>query len=161
MSRLKIAAVFVLLMATFAAAQRPQPPRSGGGTSPQQAQAPRAPTFIKWWQDDKVKPELGLTSDQSNRIEEIFQSMRPKLTADKDELDRLEKHLSAMVADDAVSEADVAKQVDLVETSRAELAKARTMMFFRMHRILSPDQRTKLTALREKRERERDGAHRR
>jgi Spy/CpxP family protein refolding chaperone len=161
MPRFTLAAVVVVLLTIVVGAQRPQPPRTPAGASPQQAQpeAPQQP--FKWWQSDRIKPEIGLTADQSTHIEEIFQSMRPKLTAGKDDLDRLEKRLSAAIGDDAVSEAEVMKQVDRVETARAELAKVRTLMFFRMHRVLTPEQRTKMTALREKWEREREGAHRR
>ncbi len=160
MSRLTIAAAIVIMMTAAVGAQRPQPPRTSAGASGQQ-QSPARPQPFKWWQDDKVKPELLLTPDQSTHIEEIFQSTLPKLTSGKADLDRLEKRLSTMVTDDAVSEVEVVKQIDTVETSRAELAKLRTFMFFRMHRILTPEQRTKLRALLEKRERERDGAHRR
>jgi Spy/CpxP family protein refolding chaperone len=161
MPKLSALVVVVVLLTVTVGAQRPQPPRSAAGSSPQQGQPQPPQQPFKWWQSDRIKPEIGLTSDQSNRIEEIFQSMLPKLTSGKDDLDRLEKRVSAMIGDDAVSEAEVMKQVDRVEMARAELAKVRTLMFFRMHRVLTPEQRTKMTALREKWERERQGAHRR
>ncbi len=152
--------VAVMFTAAVAGAQRPQPPRSpsDGGRS-QGPQPPRQP--FKWWQDEKVKPEIGMTAEQSARIEEIFQADMPKLASGKNVLDRLEKRLSALINADGAAEADVSKQVDRVEDARAALAKERTMMFYRMHRVLMPEQRTKLTALREKWDRERQGAHRR
>ena len=47
------------------------------------------------------------------------------------------------------------KIVDQVEHSRAELAKTRTLMIYRMHQILTVDQREKMNALHERWEQER------
>ena len=50
---------------------------------------------------------------------------------------------------------EVMKLVDQVEHSRAELAKSRTLMIYRMHQILTVDQRAKMNALHERWEQER------
>jgi Spy/CpxP family protein refolding chaperone len=156
MYRVGIASVLVLLLGAGAMAQRPSQPPSGqasSGSGPQQS--------FKWWQSENIRTDIGLTAEQVTRLEEIFQALLPRLTTGKDELDRIEKRLSSMVRDDALSEAEVMKQVDRVETARAELSKVRTLMFFRMHRVLTPEQRTKMDAARAKSERERQGAHKR
>lgn len=108
----------------------------------------------KWWQSEEVKTELGLTAQQSGQIEEIFQGTLPRLRAAKEELDRHEKSLSKALADPAASESQVTHQIDKVESARAELGKLRTLMLFRMHRVLSPEQREKLKAHYERRARE-------
>jgi Spy/CpxP family protein refolding chaperone len=110
---------------------------------------------FKWWQSDKFKADLTLAPDQITRLEEVYQGLLPKLTAGKEELDRLEAGLSKLIAEGTAPEAEVMKMVDQVEHSRAELAKTRTLMIYRMHRILSVEQRAKMNALHERWEQER------
>ena len=110
---------------------------------------------FKWWQSDKFKADLALAPDQISRLEEVYQGLRPKLTAGKEELDRLEAGLSKLIAEGVAPEGDVMKMVDQVEHSRAELAKTRTLMIYRMHQILTVDQREKMNALHERWEQER------
>lgn len=111
---------------------------------------------FKWWQQDDFKRELGLTREQSTRLEEIFQGALPTLRTHKKALDRAEVVLDRLVEtgdDDSVME-----QVNVVEAARAELSKARTLMLLRMRRILTSDQRVKLTALHQAWERAQKGA---
>ncbi len=103
----------------------------------------------KWWQSERFRQELALSADQSARIEEIFQATLPSLITAKAELDRVEGVLSDLVADATVDEARIGQQIDRVEKARSELSKIRTLMLFRMHRILTPEQRVKLKALHE------------
>jgi Spy/CpxP family protein refolding chaperone len=110
---------------------------------------------FKWWQSDKFKADLALSPEQIVRLEEVYQGLRPKLTAGKEELDRLESGLSTLIAEGVAPEGDVMKMVDQVEHSRAELAKSRTLMIYRMHQILTVDQRAKMNALHERWEQER------
>lgn len=111
----------------------------------------------KWWQSGEVRRELGLTDEQSTRIEAIFQEVLPTLRSQKRELDRLEDALSTLLRSDTASEADVSKQIDEVEAARAALSKSRTLMLFRMHRLLSSDQRAALRRLHERHSHDRDG----
>lgn len=110
---------------------------------------------FKWWQSDKFKTELGLSPEQTTRLEEVYQGLLPTLTAGKEELDRLESGLSKLIAEGVAPEADVMKVVDQVEQSRADLAKSRTLMIYRMHQILTVDQRAKMNALHDRWEQER------
>jgi len=119
------------------------------------APAVAAAQGFKWWQSDKFKTDLALSPDQITRLEEVYQGLRPKLTTGKEELDRLETRLSKLIAAGEAPEGDVMKMVDQVEHSRAELAKSRTLMIYRMHQILTVDQRAKMNALHERWEQER------
>jgi Spy/CpxP family protein refolding chaperone len=103
-----------------------------------------------WWKSEQVTKELGLTADQSARIDKIFQSTLPELRQEMDELGRLEAKLSRLIDGDA-EESQLTRQIDRVETSRANLSKTRTLMLLQMRRVLTPDQRTRLTALQERR----------
>jgi Spy/CpxP family protein refolding chaperone len=110
----------------------------------------------KWWQSDRHRRELGLTPEQSRRLEEIFQTALPALKAHKQALDQAEGRFEQLVENGA--DRDVMEQVNTVEGARAELNKARTMMLLRMRRVLTTDQWAKLTALHQADERERERA---
>jgi Spy/CpxP family protein refolding chaperone len=121
---------------------------------------PASAQGFKWWQDEGYKRELGLTSEQSTRLEDIFQKSSPTLRQHKEAFDRAQAEFDRTVerGDDTM----VMEQVDLVEHARAELNKARVMMLLRMRRTLTTDQWAKFTALNERNRaaRERAGGRR-
>ena len=55
-----------------------------------------------------------------------------------------ERMLSQMIANMQVEEIDITRQIDRVEAARSELSKTRTLMVFRMYRVLDPTQRSAL-----------------
>lgn len=111
----------------------------------------------KWWQSATVKAEVGLTDDQSQQLEAIFQAMLPRMKSDKDELDRLEAGLSKLMAEATVEEAVLVQEIDKVEAARARASKTRFIMLYRMHRLLAADQRQKLEAMYQRMKKERHG----
>jgi Spy/CpxP family protein refolding chaperone len=110
---------------------------------------------MKWWLRDSVKTELALSADQSAKLEEVYQGLYPRMSGAKESLDRLEKRLSDMIAPGTASEADVMKLVYEVEDARAALNRTRTLMVYRMHLLLTPEQRAKMKALHDRTEQER------
>jgi Spy/CpxP family protein refolding chaperone len=126
---------------------------SRGGGSPQ-----GVPQRNKWWQDEKIKADLRLSAEQSARIEEIFTASFPKLKDKNDELSRREEQLSNLISGNDVTEAQLLKEADQVEALRSSLSKDRTLMLFRMRRVLSAEQRSKLVEIQKaQQERERRG----
>lgn len=109
---------------------------------------------FKWWQSERFVQALGLTREQSAKIEEVFQASWPALQAAKADLDRLETELSQLIAEGTATESRVLQQIDRVEASRSAMGRTRSLMLYRMHRLLSADQRVKLKALYEAVERE-------
>ena len=109
---------------------------------------PASAQGFKWWQDDQFKRELGLTTEQSARLEEIFQKSLPGLRRQKEALDRAQAEFDRLV--ERGDDATVMEQVSAVEGARAELNKARTIMLLRMRRSLTTDQWAKFTALHER-----------
>jgi Spy/CpxP family protein refolding chaperone len=107
----------------------------------------------KWWQDDRFRRELGLTAEQSTRLEEIFQKTQPTLRQRMQALDQAEQEFDRLV--ETGDDASVLEHVGIVETARAELNKTRTVMLLRMRRSLTADQWAKFTALADQRNRER------
>ena len=106
---------------------------------------PASAQGFKWWQSDTFTRELGLTTDQSSKIEAVFQATVPVLRRQKDALDKAEADFNQMV--EASDDAQVMAQVSVVEAARSELNKSRTMMLLRMRRVLTPDQRVKFVML--------------
>jgi len=101
-----------------------------------------------WWKDAQFQKELSLTSDQSARIDAVFQTAMSTLRPKKEELDRQEAALSRLIATNA-EETIVSLQVDKVEAIRTSMNKQRTLMLLRMRQVLSPDQRVRLNKLHE------------
>lgn len=118
----------------------------------------------RWWQSERFKRELALTQEQITRIEGIYQSTMPLLRAQKQAFDRRESKLSKVISDPKSDEAMVVQAADRLEAARNEMGRTRTLMFFRIRRVLTDEQHLKLNALhehdrkeRERRERERKG----
>jgi periplasmic protein CpxP/Spy len=131
--------------------QRGGPPPAGAPTGDkpgEKGQDHQAPP--KWWIDPKLRAELGITDQQSTAVEQIWQKSVPPLREGRQRLEKLEDALSQMT--DVADEAAVIAQIDKVENLRAELSKGRTLMIYRMHKILTPDQRAKVKAMYERRE---------
>ncbi len=101
-----------------------------------------------WWKDEKVIRELGLTPDQSGRIDAVFRANYPQLNQSKEELDRQEDELSRLITTNA-DDGQVNRQIDRVETVRASLNKTRTLMLLNMVRVMTPEQRVKFNPIHE------------
>jgi Spy/CpxP family protein refolding chaperone len=108
---------------------------------------------MAWWKNDSTVKELGLTADQSARLETIFQASMADLRREKADLDNVEGKLSRLIETNA-DEARVTAQIDRVESARAALNKTRTLMLLHMRQVLAPDQSRRLTAMRDRRDRD-------
>jgi Spy/CpxP family protein refolding chaperone len=103
---------------------------------------------FSWWRDAQFQRDLGLTPDQTAKIDAIFQSTISLLRQKKADLDRQEDELSRMIAAGA-DESLVTRQVDKVESTRASMNKMRTLMLLHERQVLTPDQRVRLNKLHE------------
>lgn len=112
----------------------------------QSSPAPPTPQATPWWKSEAFQKELGLTPDQSARIDKIWESTRPELRAEWEEFNKLEGKLSRMIQHDA-DEAVLSRQIDRVETARASVNKTRSLMLFQMRKVLLPEQRKKFDAM--------------
>lgn len=116
---------------------------------------PVAAQGFKWWQSERFQRELALSVDQSTRLEQVFQALQPLLQTQKAALDKHEAALSLVVADPKSEEAQVLMAVERVEAARGELARSRTLLTFRMRRILTTEQHVKMQAMHEQWSRDR------
>lgn len=154
-----VLALVVACAASPAAAGQTRPEKAGGqpsskGDQPRTAaNKPEDRERWKWWLYDRA--ELGITDQQSQAINEIFEATLPRLRASRQELDAAEKELSRTIKEHTADLAVVSLQLDRVEHARSHHSKLRTLMLYRMHLILSADQRAKLEALRARRDSDR------
>lgn len=148
--------------------EREQPARQRGGqaaVAPHKGDKPGGKgqghsSPPKWWIDPKLRAELGITDQQSAAVEQAWQKSLPPLREGRERLEKLEDALSQMTRD-VSDEAVVIAQIERVENTRAELNKGRTLMIYRMNKILTADQRAKVTAMHERREPPRRGSSQR
>ncbi len=100
----------------------------------------------KWWKSERFEKLLGLTTMQSERLEEIHQTEAPQLRAAKIQLDRQEARFSSLLKRDLSTESEVVAAIDELEAARGELSKLRTLHLYRMRQVLTPGQRATLEA---------------
>jgi Spy/CpxP family protein refolding chaperone len=153
------ASVFLLTLLGFAGAEGAAPcdqQRSDDPKKPQaQASAAEDIPRWKWWLHADSRKELKLTDQQSRKINEIWESTAPKQREKWHELERLEDALAQMIKDSTADVSTVSQQVEKVERLRAETNATRTVMIYRMHLLLTPEQREKVDAMRKRMEEER------
>jgi len=147
-----------------AAGQKPEqskPAPAPATATPQQQQPGRGPEGrsgehrVPWWKAPETRVELGISDRQSKDIDDIFQETLPSLRAAKDELDKLDDAVTKLIKEGTADVTVIAQKVAQAEQARANLTTKRTVMLYRMHRLLTPDQRAKLDAMFERREAER------
>jgi Spy/CpxP family protein refolding chaperone len=114
-------------------------------SQPQQVSRP-SDAHRKWWTDGKMRAELGITDQQSAAVEAVWQQSLPRLRDLRHKVDDMDNTVSQMIRD-AVDEPTIVAELDRVESTRAELNKGRTLMLYRMNRVLTADQRAKLKAM--------------
>ena len=117
---------------------------------------PAAAQSFKWWQMDRFQKGLSLTQEQIDRIEAIFLNAEPSLRAQKKALDKADHKLSKVISDSTSDEATVIQAAEHVEAARAEMSRTRTLQLFRMRRVLSDEQNTKMKEMHDHDRRERD-----
>ena len=99
-----------------------------------------------WWSDPQLRQQLAITDTQSKMVEDIWQKSLPDLRKFRDQLMTLDEQVSKMIQDGA-PEASVIALVEQTENTRAQASKARTVMIYRMFKVLNADQRAKVAAM--------------
>ncbi len=148
--------------ATATAAPVCEQQRGDAGKKPEAsaAKAPEAsqddgPPRWKWWLHADSRKELSLSEKQSKKIDEVWESTAPKLREKWHDLEKLEEALAKTIKENIADVSIVAQQVEKVEKLRAENNATRTVMIYRMHLLLTPEQRVKVDAMRARADEER------
>jgi Spy/CpxP family protein refolding chaperone len=129
----------LLIVGLPAGAEQNQPPQQKQSSS-------RSDAHRKWWMDGKMRAELGISDQQSAAVEAVWQQSLPRLRELRHKVDDMDNTISQMIRD-AVDEPTIVAELDRAESMRAELNKGRTLMLYRMNRVLTAEQRAKLKAM--------------
>jgi protein CpxP len=113
----------------------------------------------RWWDDPKVAQQIGLTADQQKKMDDILQQHRLKLIDLNAALQKQETIMHPLMEAEQPDEGKILAQIDAIAQARAELEKANARMLLGIRQVLTPDQWTKLKAMREEKAQEwgRDG----
>ena len=147
-----------------------QPPPQGrgqagqapaGAVNPQgQRQPQTAEQFLgrtQWWKDDAIKKEMKLTDLQARQISSIFDNRLKEITPWVDEFNRQIAELDKMSRERTVDVSAYAIQVGRVEALRSRLNETRTVMLYRINKLLDPAQYQTLQDIRDRSLRGRGG----
>lgn len=97
-----------------------------------------------WWKDSELVQKIGVTDDQVQKIEKIFQDHRLQLIDLRADLEKQEAILDPLIEADQPDEAQVIGQIDKVAQARANLEKSNAQMLLAIRRVLTVDQWKKL-----------------
>ena len=147
--------VFVIAFCGLAVAQEPPQPAEGPGAPmapPMEARTIgrgpgmrlRGPGPGKWWKDSALMKKVGVSDEQVQEIEKIFQNHRIDLIDLHAALEKQEAILEPMVEADHPDETQVIAQIDKVAQARANLEKSNARMLLAIRRVLTVDQWKKL-----------------
>jgi len=101
----------------------------------------------KWWKDSDQMRTIGVSDEQVQKIEKIFQGHRLDLIDLRAALEKQEAILEPLVEADQPDEAQVVAQIDKVAQARANLEKGNAQMLLAIRRVLTVDQWKKLREL--------------
>src|SRR5262249_39678673 len=129
----------------FGQVQTTAPPTFRLYNSPQAVKTLTATTG-RWWANPQTAEMLGLTADQTRKMDDIFQQHRLRLIDLNASLEKAELILEPLMGADQPDDAKVLAQIDRVADARAELEKANSRMLWMLRRVLTPEQWKKLQA---------------
>jgi Spy/CpxP family protein refolding chaperone len=156
-TRLSVIGIAVLLATMWTPSPRAAAPVAS--TAAPQAQQARPDSQSRgnsqrrapWWKDAETMAEIGISADQSKKIDDLFHKGLPEAMAHDRELKKQEAELHRLIKERTVGADVIAVQVDRVEAQRTTLNKRRTVMLYQMYQLLSAEQYAKLVAFNERR----------
>jgi len=101
----------------------------------------------KWWKDSELMRKIGVSDEQVQKFEKIFQDHRLNLIDLHAALEKQEAILEPLIEADQPDEAQVIAQIDKVAQARANLEKSNAQMLLAIRRVLTLDQWKKLRDL--------------
>ncbi len=97
-----------------------------------------------WWRNPEVVSRIGLTPDQTKRIDELFLQSRVQLIDLHASLEKQELLLEPLMDANPVDQGKALAQIGKIADTRAELEKADAKMLLSIRAVLNADQWTKL-----------------
>ena len=97
-----------------------------------------------WWRNPEVVSRIGLTTDQTKRIDEIFLQSRVQLIDLHASLEKEQLLLDPLMDANPVDQTKALAQIGKIADTRAELEKTDAKMLLGIRAVLNADQWTKL-----------------
>lgn len=120
----------------------PAPPPGAG--APGQGSRQGFSAGWKWWNDEAVKKEIGLTDDKAKKIDEFVQDRERQLKPLADDYQKERDELDRMTSERLADDSTYGLKVWRVESMRAKLNESRIVLLYRIYKQLSPEQYKKL-----------------
>jgi Spy/CpxP family protein refolding chaperone len=99
-----------------------------------------------WWKNTELATKIGLTADQTKKMDDIVQSSRIDLIHIKATLEEEQVLLEPMMNANPPDTAKTLAQIGKIADTRATLEKANAKMLLSIRSVLTADQWTKLQA---------------
>lgn len=120
-----------------------------------QAQQPTTPDSAargrgrewEWWKTPADRSLLGLTDEQTKRIDRIYRSYEEVSGPFSADLNQQREKLETMARDRLVSDGEFAVQLSRVSALQSRLWQERSLMLYKVSRVLTADQNIKLKDL--------------
>lgn len=98
----------------------------------------------KWWRRAEVVERLALTSDQQNRLDEVFRLNAKDLIDLKGEMEKRSIDLRSALEQDELNRAEVQRAAARVSEARGKLFEREVMMLVEMRSVLNDQQWARL-----------------
>ena len=93
----------------------------------------------KWWYNQKVVQNLNLTQKEVGQLDQLYVNSHRKLIKLKNEVEREQFELDALLGKKTVDDAQVRKQFKRLESARTDLANERLGFVMRVREIIGAD----------------------
>jgi Spy/CpxP family protein refolding chaperone len=94
----------------------------------------------RWWKNDKVVQDLGLSPDQQKALDGLMLSHEDKMIDLKAAMEKEELRMRDLLDRPALDERATLEQVDRTLATRTQLQRNRAVMFVKVRGILTPEQ---------------------
>jgi len=108
----------------------------------------------KWWKRPRVAQELALSPDQDAELEKIFARTKPHLIDLRADLEKKQFDYEQSMQADSADRKTIESKIEAREEARTRLQKELALMELDMKQVLKPDQREKLSRLKEEAKRQ-------
>lgn len=102
----------------------------------------------KWWKNEKIVDEMGLSEEQVRSIEKIFKSYKEQIVEYQRELNKKESELAKKLKNPDCSREEVLDITDDIEDIRASLTRIKVEMLLSVKSVLTPKQEEILHGIR-------------
>jgi periplasmic protein CpxP/Spy len=127
------------------------PPGRGGraegpGRGPMPLGALDAGQRGRWWANRDLAEKIGLSADQTKKMDDIFQQHRVALVDLNAAVQKAELTMEPLLTAEQPDEAKIVAQIDRAAQARAELEKSHARVLLAIRRVMTAEQWKKLEA---------------